>query len=125
MSVQLVIDMSLSTEWVADLAKEGWSARHWSTVGDPGANDGLVMTWARENGCVLFTHDLDFGTALALTHERGPSVLQLRGRDVLPGADPAGLVAAGVPRPDSGRRGARRVLRQTGLAWVGAIVTCE
>jgi hypothetical protein len=24
-----------------------------------------------------------------------------------------------------GRRGARRVLRQTGLAWVGAIVTCE
>jgi predicted nuclease of predicted toxin-antitoxin system len=84
MSVQLVIDMNLSTEWVAELAKEGWSARHWSTVGDPGANDGLVMTWARENGCVLFTHDLDFGTALALTHERGPSVLQLRGRDVLP-----------------------------------------
>jgi predicted nuclease of predicted toxin-antitoxin system len=32
----------------------------------------------------VFTHDLDFGTALALTHATGPSVLQVRGQDVLP-----------------------------------------
>jgi predicted nuclease of predicted toxin-antitoxin system len=32
----------------------------------------------------LFTHDLDFGTMLALSHARGPSVLQVRARNVLP-----------------------------------------
>ena len=42
------------------------------------------MDWARLNGYVLFTHDLDFGTMLALTHAAGPSVIQVRGRDVLP-----------------------------------------
>jgi predicted nuclease of predicted toxin-antitoxin system len=36
------------------------------------------------NGYVVFTHDLDFGTMLALTHATGPSVLQVRGQDVLP-----------------------------------------
>jgi predicted nuclease of predicted toxin-antitoxin system len=43
---------------------------------------------------VLFTHDLDFGTALALTHAGGPSVLQVRGRDVLPEDMGAAVVAA-------------------------------
>ena len=33
---------------------------------------------------VVFTHDLDFGTMLALTHDGGPSVLQLRAENVLP-----------------------------------------
>jgi predicted nuclease of predicted toxin-antitoxin system len=42
------------------------------------------MDWARSNGHVVFTHDLDFGTALALTHATGPSVLQVRAEDVLP-----------------------------------------
>lgn len=32
----------------------------------------------------VFTHDLDFGTLLALTHANGPSVLQVRGQNVLP-----------------------------------------
>lgn len=43
------------------------------------------MDWAASNGYVVFTHDLDFGTLLALTHKTGPSVLQVRGEDVLPG----------------------------------------
>ncbi len=42
------------------------------------------MDWAIANGYVVFTHDLDFGTTLALTHSTGPSVLQVRGEDVLP-----------------------------------------
>lgn len=32
----------------------------------------------------MFTHDLDFGTLLALTQAKGPSVLQLRSRDSMP-----------------------------------------
>jgi predicted nuclease of predicted toxin-antitoxin system len=84
MSVQLVVDMNLSPEWVAELAQHGWSALHWSTVGDPRAEDTAIMAWALANGHLVFTHDLDFGTTLALTHATGPSVLQVRGQNVLP-----------------------------------------
>src|SRR5438270_11109405 len=84
MSVQLVIDMNLSVEWVAELSKHGWSAVHWSTVGDPAAEDAEIMAWALANGRVVFTHDLDFGTMLALTHAAGPSVFQVREQNVLP-----------------------------------------
>jgi predicted nuclease of predicted toxin-antitoxin system len=84
MTVQLVIDMNLSVEWVAELASHGWSAVHWSTVGDPSAEDSVIMAWAKAHGYVVFTHDLDFGTMLALTHATGPSVLQVRGPNILP-----------------------------------------
>ena len=43
------------------------------------------MAWARAHGAVVLTHDLDFGTLLALTHAAGPSVLQVRATDVSPG----------------------------------------
>ena len=42
------------------------------------------MTWARTSGHIVFTHDLDFGTLLAQTHALGPSVIQVRSKDVLP-----------------------------------------
>ena len=84
MSVQLVVDMNLSVEWVAELIRHGWSAVHWSTVGSASAEDSVIMGWAVANSHVVFTHDLDFGTMLALTHATGPSVLQVRGQDVLP-----------------------------------------
>jgi predicted nuclease of predicted toxin-antitoxin system len=84
MSIRLLIDMNLSPEWVAELARHGYSAVHWSTVGDPRASDTVIMAWARANGCAVFTHDLDFGTILALIHANGPSVLQVRGQNILP-----------------------------------------
>ena len=40
--------------------------------------------WARDKGYVVFTHDLDFGAALALTQAEGPSVIQVRTQDVTP-----------------------------------------
>ncbi len=84
MSVRLLVDMNLSVEWVAELARHGWSAVHWSTVADPRADDSTIVAWALANVHVVFTHDLDFGTMLALTHATGPSVLQVRGQNVLP-----------------------------------------
>lgn len=84
MSVQILIDMNLSPEWVDELSKHGWTSIHWSTIGDPRAMDREIMEWARSNGLVVFTHDLDFGTMLALTHASGPSVIQIRGQNVLP-----------------------------------------
>ena len=84
MSIQIVIDMNLSPDWVNELSKYGWTSVHWSMVGDPKATDREIMNWARANAHVVFTHDLDFGTMLALTHAAGPSVIQVRGQNVLP-----------------------------------------
>jgi predicted nuclease of predicted toxin-antitoxin system len=44
------------------------------------------MEWASERGYIVFTHDLDFGALLAATHSEGPSVIQVRTRDVMPQA---------------------------------------
>src|SRR6266542_4469551 len=100
MSVRLVIDMNLSVEWVAELASHGWSAVHWSTVADPSAEDSVIMAWALANSYVVFTHDLDFGTTLALTHATGPSVLQVRGQNVLP-EDIGPIVIAALRQHDA------------------------
>jgi predicted nuclease of predicted toxin-antitoxin system len=42
------------------------------------------MDWALANDHIVFTHDLDFTTTLALTHASGPSVFQVRTQNVLP-----------------------------------------
>jgi predicted nuclease of predicted toxin-antitoxin system len=84
MSVNILVDMNLSVDWVPLLINAGWAAVHWSAVGDPRAIDRILMDWAVANNYIVFTHDLDFGTALALSHAHGPSILQVRGQDVLP-----------------------------------------
>jgi predicted nuclease of predicted toxin-antitoxin system len=42
------------------------------------------MEWARVNGYVVFTHDLDLAALLATTQAQGPSVIQVRTHDVMP-----------------------------------------
>jgi len=44
------------------------------------------MQWARDNACIIFTHDLDFTTLLAVTDATGPSVIQVRTQNALPEA---------------------------------------
>ena len=82
--IKFVVDVGLPPAWVDVFAKHGWPAVHWSGIGDPHAKDYVVMAWAREHRHVVFTHDLDFGTLLALTRASGPSVVQVRTQDVLP-----------------------------------------
>jgi len=90
----LLVDMNLSPEWAPILQRDGWEAVHWSDVGDPRASDRDIMEWAVAHECVVFTHDLDFGTMLALTHEVGPSVLQVRAENVLPDHLAGSVIAA-------------------------------
>jgi predicted nuclease of predicted toxin-antitoxin system len=82
--MKILIDMNLTPEWTALFESHGWQAVHWSTVGDPRATDRTIMNWARSNGYVVFTHDLDFGSLLAATQAQAPSVIQVRTQDVLP-----------------------------------------
>lgn len=86
MSLKFVVDMNLSPEWVLFLLGDGWQAVHRSTIGDPRASDTSIMSWATANTHVVFTHDLDFGTTLALTGATAPSVLQIRTQNLLPEA---------------------------------------
>jgi len=84
MSIPFVIDMNLSPEWAGFLTAAGWPSIHWTSLGDIRAGDAEIMAWALANGHAVFTHDFDFGTALALTGAKGPSVFQIRGKQVLP-----------------------------------------
>ena len=82
--MKILVDMNLSPDWVKVLERAGWEAVHWSTVGDMRAPDEKIMSWARQNGYIVFTHDLDFGVLLALTRAESPSVIQVRTQDVFP-----------------------------------------
>ena len=84
--MKILVDMNLPPEWVEFFAAHGIEAVHWSMVGNSRATDAEIMAWARERRHVVFTHDLDLGTILATSNAEGPSVLQMRTQDVLPGA---------------------------------------
>ena len=82
--MKILIDMNLSPNWTTAFAAANIESVHWSTVGDPRAEDTEIMEYARANDYVVFTHDLDFGTLLALTQAESPSVVQVRAQNILP-----------------------------------------
>ncbi len=53
-------------------------------IGKTDAPDQEIMRWAQQHDYVVFTHDLDFGTILAMTNADGPSVIQVRTQNVHP-----------------------------------------
>jgi predicted nuclease of predicted toxin-antitoxin system len=63
--MRLLVDMNLSPNLCRSLAALGHEAVHWSEVGEPTAADETVMAYARDNGCVVVSHDLDFSAMLA------------------------------------------------------------
>ncbi|MBM4275451.1 MAG: hypothetical protein FJ134_13465 [Deltaproteobacteria bacterium] len=84
--MKILIDMNLPPRWVQVFAGAGLEAVHWSQVGAAAARDREIMAWARDNGYVVFTHDLDFSALLAATKGEGPSVIQVRTQNILPEA---------------------------------------
>ena len=82
--MKVLVDMNLSPLWVPILERNGFPTVHWSAVGEGNALDSVVLGWARDNGYIVFTNDLDFGAILAATRAAGPSVIQVRTQDVTP-----------------------------------------
>jgi len=82
--MKVLVDMNLSPSWVGFLSANGFDAVHWSTVGNPGAEDSVLLAAAQKEGRLLFTHDMDFSALIAVAGMDGPSVLQVRTQDVLP-----------------------------------------
>lgn len=86
--------MNISPRWVDFLKVNGVDAVHWLECGAPDAQDCEIMAYARDNGCIVFTHDLDFSTLLATNKNRKPSVIQLRANDISPEAAGNSILAA-------------------------------
>ena len=82
--MKLLVDVNLSPLWIPFFALHGFEAVHWSSVGNLSAPDTQILNHAAAEGFVIFTHDLDFGTLLAQLKSDRPSVLQIRGQDVMP-----------------------------------------
>jgi len=82
--MNILLDMNISPAWSSLLISAGHQSVHWSTIGGPNAPDSEILTWAKENGYVVFTHDLDFGAILASTNADAPSVIQIRTQDITP-----------------------------------------
>jgi predicted nuclease of predicted toxin-antitoxin system len=80
--MKILVDMNLSPDWAQEFKLYKIEAVHWSVVGKFDAPDTILMDWARKNEYIIFTHDLDFGTALALTKAEKPSVIQVKTQNV-------------------------------------------
>lgn len=81
--MKILLDMNLSPDLVKILANNSFDTVHWSQIGTANASDREIMTWAKNNDYVIVTHDLDFGTILAIYRETAPSVIQIRTQDLL------------------------------------------
>jgi len=62
---------------------ESWGSSHWSEEGEATATDQALMDCTRANNYIVVTRNPDFGILLALTHDGGPSVIQIRIQDIL------------------------------------------
>lgn len=91
--MRILIDMNLSPRWETDLSVEGISSAHWSSIGSAKAPAAEIIARARDEGWVILTQDLDFGTILAVTRRETPSVIQIRSEDVSPESAAKAVIA--------------------------------
>ena len=75
--------MNLPPLLAAILSSNGFPTQHWVNIGLPTVEDAAILAYARTNGFVIVTHDLDFSAILAATAADGPSVVQVRTQDVM------------------------------------------
>jgi len=76
--MKILVDMNLSPKWAKFLTENGIEAIHWSSVGLPDTPDTEIITYAQTHNFTIMTNDLDFGFILAITHNKKPSVIQMR-----------------------------------------------
>ena len=81
--MKLLVNMNLSPGWINRLARHGFEAVHWSTIGAATAPDVEILAWANEHEFVVVTNDLDFSAILAASAGAAPSVVQIRTQDLL------------------------------------------
>lgn len=81
--MKILLDMNIPVPWADFLQSAGWDAVHCSSLSEPLKTDEQLMDWARTHDRMVFTHGMDFGTALTYCAERGPSVFQINEKDLM------------------------------------------
>lgn len=76
--MKILLDMNIPAKYAALLSNKGIEFLRWSDVGSPNAKDSQIMAYARDNGYIVLTFDLDFGAILSGTHDSKPSIVQIR-----------------------------------------------
>jgi predicted nuclease of predicted toxin-antitoxin system len=84
--VKFLLDLNLPPSLAVFLHGKHHKAVHAAGLGLAGAPDRKVLERAETEGCVLLTHDLDFGKILAFSGKPGPSVVIFRLKDMSPGS---------------------------------------
>ena len=80
--MRILVDMNLSSRWIDFLVASGYEAVHWRSIGKADAPDPEIMAYAKANGWLVLTSDLDFGIMLARSGDEQPTVLQIRAEDL-------------------------------------------
>jgi predicted nuclease of predicted toxin-antitoxin system len=76
--MKFLLDENVPPSLLTQLEKEGHEARHIIRMGWASTKDATILELAAETGEIILTHDLDFGTLLALSGNSKPSVIQFR-----------------------------------------------
>ncbi len=76
--MNFLLDENMPPSLVARLVGMGYKARHIILMGWASTKDDRILELAAETGEIILTHDLDFGTLLALSGKAKPSVIQFR-----------------------------------------------
>ena len=82
--MKFLVDMPLSPKTVKFLNNMGHKAVRVSELGMAKSKDREIFDHAEKNDMIILSADLDFGTILANTHSRKPSVIIFRLRDPSP-----------------------------------------
>ncbi len=107
--MKFLLDMGVSPNAVDFLQHLGHQALHLQQQGLHRLRDSEILKKARAEGCILLTHDLDFGDLLAASGANLPSVVIFRLRNM---------------RPEQVNRHLRKIISQYSEALErGAIVT--
>jgi predicted nuclease of predicted toxin-antitoxin system len=95
--MKLLLDQGLPRSAAAALQSAGFEAVHVADLGLSRAEDQEILERGAADGCVVVTLDADFGTLLALSGKRAPSVIRIR-VEGLRGEQAAGLLLQVVKR---------------------------
>ena len=82
--MRFLADMGISPKVVDVLERLGHQAAHLQQQGLHRLKDSAILEKARKEGCILLTHDLDFGDLLAASGADLPSVIIFRLRNMRP-----------------------------------------
>ncbi|HVR95196.1 MAG TPA: DUF5615 family PIN-like protein [Thermoanaerobaculia bacterium] len=83
-ALKFLADINISPSTVEDLQRRGWDIERVSRWLDPRTADREILAFARQEGRIVITQDLDFSALLALNGWDRPSLITLR----LSGSDP-------------------------------------